>query len=308
MPGSRVHTRPPFDKELAPVLDLLGGVLPPTITPDMIDALRISTASPPIEETLQGHAVSHREVSVPGHQGADVIVSIFSPLGHGDLRPGIVHLHGGGMFMGDRFTGVDVLIDWVERFQAVGISVEYRLAPEHRAPTQVEDAYAALTWVADRAPDLGIDPSRLIVSGASAGGGLAAGVALLARDRRGPALFGQVLMYPMLDDRNETVSSHQVNGEGLFDRTSNQTGWNAVLGAESGSSGVSMYVAPARAPFLGALPPALIEVGSVDVFRDENVAYASQIWADGGVAELHVWPGGSTPSTVRRPSPPSPAR
>jgi acetyl esterase/lipase len=140
--------------------------------------------------------------------------------------------------------------------------------------------------------ELGIDPSRLIIAGASAGGGLAAGTTLLARDRRGPALMGSLLMCPMIDDRNLTPSSHQIDGVGVWDRGSNEMGWRALLGERRGTESVSIYASPSRATDLSGLPPTFIDVASAEVFRDEAVAYASRIWADGGIAELHVVPGG----------------
>jgi acetyl esterase/lipase len=194
--------------------------------------------------------------------------------------------------MGDRHSGITTILDWVERFAAVCVSVEYRLPPEHPDPYPVEDCYAGLVWTASHGERLGIDPDRILVAGASAGGGLAAGIALLARDRSGPDLLGQVLMYPMLDDRNETLSARQFDGVGGWDRRSNETGWTALLGDRRGTAEVSVYAAPGRATDLSGLPPAFIDVGSAEVFRDEAVAYASRIWACGGVAELHVWPGG----------------
>lgn len=157
----------------------------------------------------------------------------------------------------------------------------------------VEDCYAALVWVSEHAAELGIDAERLLVAGASAGGGLAAGVALLARDRNGPDLVGQFLVCPMLDDRDESVSTRQFEGLGLHDRESNQIGWLALLGDRRAGLDVSIYAAPARALDLSGLPPAFIDVGSAEVFRDEDVAYATRIWENGGVAELHVWPGGT---------------
>ena len=135
-------------------------------------------------------------------------------------------------------------------------------------------------------------PERLIVGGASAGGGLAAAVALLARDRGGPRLRGQLLLCPMLDDRNDTPSSHQMAGLGIWDRGANEVGWTALLGDARGGPDVSPYAAPARATDLSGLPPAFIDVGSAETFRDEDVAYATRIWQAGGDAELHVWPGG----------------
>ena len=139
---------------------------------------------------------------------------------------------------------------------------------------------------------LGIDPARLIVAGASSGGGLAAGMVLAARDRLGPKLKGQLLIYPMLDDRGITPSTHQFDGIGVWDRVSNETGWQAMLGDAYRTEAVSPYIAPSRASDLSGLPPAYIDVGSAEIFRDEAVAYASALWNDGSEAELHVWPGG----------------
>lgn len=286
-------TRPPFDPELAEVLTVLAEQLPPSITPEMIEPMRAASVTPPIADILAARPdITHREETVPGYQGADLVVSIFSTRARTHPGPGFFHTHGGGMIIGDRFTGVEVVLDWVERFQGVCVSVEYRLAPEFPDPYPVEDCYAALLWTAEHAAELGVDPDRLIIVGASAGGGLAAGTTLLARDRQGPALAGQVLIYPMLDDRNDTVSAHQIDGVGVWDRTSNATGWSALLGERRGTADVSIYAAPARATDLAGLPPAFVDVGTAEVFRDEDVAYASTIWASGGVAELHVWPGG----------------
>ncbi|HEY5019129.1 MAG TPA: alpha/beta hydrolase [Streptosporangiaceae bacterium] len=284
--------RPPYDAELEAALAVIQEQMPATITPEMISAMRAAPVTAPIEEVLEGRNISHREVRIPGYEGADITLSIFARNDHDAAGPGIYHTHGGGMIIGDRFTGIEVPLEWVERFDAVCVSVEYRLAPEFPDPYLVEDCYAGLVWTAGHAGELGIDPSHLIIGGGSAGGGLAAGTTLLARDRQGPRLSGQVLIYPMLDDRNQTVSANQFAGIGVWDRGSNQTGWAACLGERCGTDDVSIYAAPARATDLSGLPPTFIDVASAEVFRDEAVAYASQIWADGGVAELHVWPGG----------------
>ncbi len=196
------------------------------------------------------------------------------------------------MVAGDNRSGIDGVLDWVEQLGIAAISVGYRLAPEHPHPAPVEDCYAGLLWTVKSAAELGIDPNRLLISGSSAGGGLAAGVVLLARDRGGPTLAGQLLMCPMLDDRNRTASSHELRGEGVWDRTSNETGWTALLGDGRGSDDVSPYAAPARADDLSRLPPTFVDVGSVDTFRDEDVDFAVRVWQAGGIAELHVWPGG----------------
>ncbi|WP_370591495.1 alpha/beta hydrolase fold domain-containing protein [Saccharopolyspora montiporae] len=174
----------------------------------------------------------------------------------------------------------------------MAVTVEYRLAPEFPDPYPVEDCYAGLQWTAEHAAELGIDADNLIIAGASAGGGLAAGTALLARDRNGPALAGQVLICPMLDDRDWTVSTAQYENVGLWGRESNRTGWDALLGDRRGTDEVSVYAAPARATDLSGLPPAFIDCGSAELFRDEDVAYATALWHSGVQAELHVWPGG----------------
>ena len=285
-------SRPPFDPELEAVLGVLGEQLPPAITPEMIPLLRQSPLMEPVDDLLVERGISRRDVTIAGHEGADIVVTVLAREGRTATGPGIFHTHGGGMIIGDRFTGIAGIVDWIEQFDAVAVTVEYRLAPEFPDPFPVEDCYAGLVWTAEHAEELGIDPERLIIAGGSAGGGLAAGVALMARDRGGPALAGQVLIYPMIDDRDASVSTRQIDGIGVWDRTSNLTGWNALLGDRRGTDDVSIYAAPARATDLSGLPPAFIDCGSCEVFRDEDVAYATQLWADGVQAELHVWPGG----------------
>ncbi|MGQ4512988.1 alpha/beta hydrolase fold domain-containing protein [Streptomyces sp. DW26H14] len=285
--------RPPFDPELQAVLDTLSAQLPPTITPEMIQPMRQAMGQgPDARETLTRRGLDVRDVTISSYDGGAVVLSVVRPAGHSGAGPGFYYCHGGGMMFGDPLGGVEVLADWLLRHDAVGVSVGYRLAPEHPDPTPVEDCYAGLVWTAEHAGELGIAPDRLVIAGSSAGGGLAAGTALLARDRHGPALAGQLLMYPMLDDRDDTVSTAQIDGVGMWDRGSNRTGWTALLGTRRGTDDVSVYAAPARAAELSGLPPAFIDCGSAEVFRDEDVAYATRIWAAGGQAELHVWPGG----------------
>lgn len=291
VPGSL--PRPPFDPELAPMLEVLGQMLPPTLTAEMLPALRTGSVPgmPTTAEILESAQLQSRDVTIPGFEGADIVVSVIESKGRTGIGPGIFHTHGGGMIMGDRFAGVAGFAEWIHRYNAVLVSVEYRLAPEFPDPYPVEDCYAGLLWTAENAERLGIESERLMIAGGSAGGGLAAGVALLARDRRGPHLVGQMLMYPMLDDRDATVSTRQIDGVGVWDRGSNLLGWNSLLGERRSTDDVSIYAAPARATDLSNLPPAFIDCGSAEVFRDEDVAYASAIWAAGGQAELHVWPG-----------------
>lgn len=284
-------TPPPFDPELKTVLDVVNRSISPTLLPEHLEALRGPGFTKTLDQLLAERPIEHRELLVPGPAGApDVLISVFSRPGHTE-GPGFFFTHVGGMIFGDRFVGVEPVLDYVEEFGAVVVTVEYRLAPEHPAPAALEDSYAALAWTAEHAADLGIDPARLFSIGGSAGGGLTAGITLMARDRKGPALAGQVIMYGMLDERNDSVSARQIDGIGIWDRTSNETGWNFLLGERRHSGSLTGYESPGRAGLAG-LPPTYLEVGSAEVFRDEGVAYASAIWAAGGEAELHVWPGG----------------
>ncbi|MCH5671492.1 alpha/beta hydrolase [Streptomyces gilvus] len=290
-------TPPPFDPELAAALEIINRNLPASFTLGDVAQMR--------EAAAQGMALvtdAHlsrdgrfqvEERLVPGPQGEpDISLLICRPTGSEGPRPVFYYTHGGGMMLGDNRTGVETALDWAQELDAVVVSVEYRLAPEHPYPAPVEDVYAGLSWVAENAKEIGADPERIIIAGTSAGGGLTAALALLSRDRKGPSPIGQVLMCPMLDDRNDTFSALQMDGLGIWDRTSNEAGWTALLGERRGGEDVPAYAAPARAEDLSGLPPAFIDVGSTETFRDEAVAYASRMWQAGGVAELHVWPGG----------------
>lgn len=286
--------RPPFDPQVAAALAAIGDALPSSVTPEMIPLLRQPNPMmpPPSDDELsRGGVLAVSTRTVPGPDG-DVEVVVLRPTAAEGPVPAVVHTHGGGMIMGDARSGLPEVAGWAAELGLVVVSVEYRLAPETPHPGPVEDCYAALAWTARNAVELGVDPERIVVAGASAGGGLAAALALMARDRGEVALAGQLLIYPMLDDRDESVSAQQMAGVGVWDRTSNHTGWTALLGDAAGGPDVPAYAAPARATDLSGLPPAFIDVASAETFRDEDVAYASRIWAAGGVAELHVWPGG----------------
>lgn len=239
--------------------------------------------------------VRYEDLAVPGPaDGPDVSVRIYRPAGStdNDTLPGILYIHGGGMITGSIRTDHRQVLPLVEAVNAVVVSVEYRLAPEHPGPAPVEDCYAALLWMSRNASALGVDPGRLALYGGSAGGGLAAGVALLARDRGGPQLAFQMLPYPMLDDRNTTHSSHEITDIGIWDRAANVQGWQSLLGDRVGTDHVSPYAAPARAEYLSGLPPTYLDVGDLDLFRDEDIAYANRLMQAGVPVELHVYPGG----------------
>lgn len=283
--------RPAFDAELRAGLAVVGGMFPPTITPELIDFMRISYASPPMQDVFTQRRIDVKEVVLPGYQDADVTGAVLRPDGASGPLPAVLYAHSGGLMFGDKYSGLDLVLDWVTELGAALVTVDYRLAPEHPDPVPWEDMYAALEWLASNAGHLGVRRDRIMIAGASAGGGIAAGVALAARDRGGPALCGQVLDYPMLDDRLLSPSTGQFDGVGVWDRVSNQTGWDALLGQSRGGDSVSQYAAPARATDLAGLPPAFIDVGAAEIFRDEAIDYADRIWRAGGSAELHVWSG-----------------
>ena len=285
----------PFDPELGAALTAINELLPPAFTADQIPLLRSGGPQFVItdEELRRDGKFTVAERTVPGLGGdPDISLLICTPTTVTGTLGCVYHTHGGGMIVGDNRMGVVEMLDWAEELSLVVVSVEYRLAPETPHPGPVNDCYAGLLWTAEHAGELGFDPGRLIVAGGSAGGGLAAALALMARDQGGPELAGQMLIYPMLDDRNDTPSSLQMAGRGIWDHTANDTGWTALLGDARGGPDVSPYAAPARATDLSNLPPAFIDVGSAETFRDEDVAYAGRIWQAGGQAELHVWPGG----------------
>ncbi len=290
--SSTIHPLP-FDPELDAILALVADQMPRRVPREAIPAMREGAPAEPSRQQLVELGLECRDITIPGYEGAELIATVISTPGEKHGRPGIYHTHGGGMILGTRFMGVaEFAVDWVLAHDAVMVTVEYRLAPEYPDPYPVEDCYAGLVWMAEHAEELGIDPDRLLIAGGSAGGGLAAGVALIARDRKGPNLIGQLLVCPMIDDRNETTSAQQVSGIGVWDRETNVMAWECLLGDQVGTDSVSIYAAPARATDLVGLPPAFIDAGSVEVFRDEAVAYASKLWAAGVQAELHVWPGG----------------
>jgi acetyl esterase/lipase len=283
--------RPDLDPQLRALLAEMP--LMSELSPETLAQLR-QFPSTPIDTLLEGRAVDRREVTVPGPDGAQIPLSILSPAGadRSAAAPCVYWIHGGGMIMGDRFSQIDIPLDWLDLLGAVVISVDYRLAPEVTGTTLVEDCYHGLLWVAEHADELGIDPARIIVAGASAGGGLAAGVTLMARDRGTPAIAAQVLICPMLDHRNITTSSRQYSGDpGVWTREMNEFGWRSVLGDLAGQD-VPGYVSPAVADDLSGLPATYVDAGSAEVFRDEDVDYATRIWAAGGQAELHIWAGG----------------
>lgn len=236
---------------------------------------------------VQGHSMTTAD-------GAQLALAWYRPTDTKPSGSAVLYLHGGGMIFSLAETAPmydSVLRTYVVASGVPALMVDYRVAPEHSHPTPVEDCYAALVWLAEHAPELGVDVTRLAVVGDSAGGGLAAGVSLLARDRGGPDLALQLLIYPMLDDRTQTPDP-ELSGKYLtWTYADNVTGWEALLGPSTGGSDVSPYAAPARAADLSGLPPTYLDVGELDIFRDENIEYAQRLSAAGVPTELHVYPG-----------------
>ncbi|MFG3157836.1 alpha/beta hydrolase [Streptomyces sp. NPDC048219] len=284
---------PPFDPELAVALPSLTASVPPSVTSRMIPELRRRSSRGPTDEELSRPGTFLlEERSAPGPAGGpSVPLLVCRPAQRAAATGVIYYIHGGGMVFGHNRSGLSAVLDLAGELGLAVVSVEYRLAPETPHPGPVEDCYTGLLWTAEHADEVGIEPGRITLAGRSAGGGLAAAVALLSRDRRGPRPAGQMLLSPMLDDRNDSVSGWQMAGRGVWDRVSNEMGWKALLGPAQGGPDVPSSAAPARAAVLAGLPPAYIDVGSTETFRDEGVGYADRIWRAGGQAELHVWPG-----------------
>jgi acetyl esterase/lipase len=256
----------------------LGGLSDDAL-PQIRDAM---AAMPPVE-------LSDR-VSRVVHETPDgVVVRVHRPVGVEGELPAVYWMHGGGLVLGSA-TGDDARFDrWCQLFRCVGASVEYRLAPETPYPGPLEDCYSGLRWLSDNAATLGVDGARIGIGGASAGAGLAAGLALLARDRAEVDVAFQLLIYPMLDDRQITPSSQWIDP--IWPPSANHYGWSAYLGATKGGDAVPAYAAPARATDLSRLPSTLIAVGAIDGFSDEDIDYAVRLRHAGVPTELHVYPG-----------------
>lgn len=287
----------PFAVELQPLIDMMAQNPQPPMTEENLRAAGdgFGPGFPDGAQAAAGRPVTVEELVIPGPAGSpELEITVFRPeRPSSDALPVLVNFHGGGMIVGHRSWEHGRVIDLVERHGFIGVNVEYRLAPEHPFPAGVEDNYAATRWVAEHAAALGADPERLIVMGGSAGGGFAAAVSLMARDRGGPAIAGQLLLCPMVDNTNSTPASLQYDGIGTWTRDANLLAWKCVLGAELAySDEAPAYAAPSRAADLSGLPPAFIEVGSAEMFRDEDAEYALRICAAGGRAELHIWEGG----------------
>jgi acetyl esterase/lipase len=237
-----------------------------------------------------GSAAETVDLTVPASSAfPGVPVRVRRPRSDGRDLPCLVWMHGGGFVLGSSRLPDPRLDEWCSGLGCVGVSVDYRLAPEHPYPAAIDDCYRALLWVFDHARELGVDPARIGVGGRSAGGGLAAGLALLSRDRAEVRIAFQLLINPMLDDRRLTESSKWDGA--VWPPSANAYAWDAYLPGAAGTDAITAYAAPARAGDLTGLPPALITVGTLDCFLDEDVDYAMRLAHAGVATELHVHAG-----------------
>jgi acetyl esterase/lipase len=290
--GSR-RPAPPLDPELAAGLAVALDGTPSPITLADVSGKRLEEGK--IGATAVADArrrgIRIEEVDVPSYDSTPVRLSLLYGPSRSAASPFIYYIHGGGMMLGNRWSGLDVMEDWIRRFNAVVATIEYRLAPEYPFPAPQEDSYAGLLWAAQHQSELGINVEAGLIAGISAGGGLAASVALMARDRGGPKLAGMVLLAPMLDDRSTAIASRQFSTS-MWSVEENELGWRSLLGDRAGGPDpLPPHAAPGRCDDLSGLPHAFLEVGSAEIFRDETVEFGSRIWRTGGRAELHVWSG-----------------
>lgn len=224
----------------------------------------------------------------------DLLVKIYEKKDRGnEYLPAVFWIHGGGYVMGHPDVDDGICEKFVLEANCVVVSIDYRLAPEHPYPAAIEDCYAGLKWMVDNAEKLKIDASRVAIAGPSAGGGLTAALALLARDRGGPEVIFQMPLYPMIDDQNNTFSSHEITEEVLpkaWNRESNEIAWKMYLG-ELDPNDVPQYAAVARAKDLSGLPPTYTCVGQLDPFRDETITFVTRLAQAGVPVEFHLYPG-----------------
>jgi acetyl esterase/lipase len=279
-----------FDPEIAPLVAAMpqfsGGTIEETRALFSAAIAALPAYEPPVPLTIVDDLVP------AGETGPEVPVRVYTPADPSSTpTPCLLYLHGGAFTVGNLDTEHRSAARLAAEAETVVVSVDYRLAPEHPFPAAVDDCAAALAWVTEHAHDLGIDRDRIAVRGASAGGGLAAALALHARDHGGPALCFQVLLMPEIDDRLDTPSMQQFVDTPMWDRGRAEMSWTSYLGRAPGGSDVSPYAAPARAVDLAGLPPAYVSVCEFDPLRDEGITYAQRLVQAGVHTELHLYPG-----------------
>ena len=283
------NSKPLVDPQLLSSLEAIPSF---EVTADTLEGLRaqmttLKVPAPPVPETTV------EERFIPGVDGSLVRILVYAPETQ-SRTGGLLWLHGGGMVMATPDGNEPQSRYLAHTAGCVVVAVDYRLAPEHPFPSGLEDCYAALRWMHEAGEELGFPRERVAVAGESGGGGLAAGLSLLARDRGELSVSAQFLEYPMLDDRTGTASDPlpmPYAGEFAWTRASNHFAWSAVLGQEPGGPDVPVYAAPGRAQNLAGLPPTSIFIGDLDLFIGENLRYAQMLIQSGVVTDLHVYPG-----------------
>jgi len=282
-----------LDREVAsvmgPLLEAMASVTPPPVgdwqtrRANVDRTFAMTAPAEPLPDVVA------TELSAPAPDGYSIPMRLYRKDGE---QPGslVVYLHGGGMFLCSIDTHDPICRQLASASGVPVLSIDFRFAPEHPYPASVEDCYVALSWAVAHAVELGVDPARVAIMGDSAGGGMAAGVALMARDRGGPALAAQVLVYPMLDDRT-TSAPPTIEPMLSWAVGDNITGWGCLLGDAAGGPDVPAYAAPARATDLSGLPRTFVDVGQLDLFCAEDLAYAARLDAAGVPVEFHLYPG-----------------
>ncbi|WP_405969319.1 alpha/beta hydrolase [Streptomyces sp. NBC_00988] len=281
---------PEFAQVYAPMAEAMAHATPPAvgdvparraIWEPIIGAASAAQPIPTDVTTAEHHATAD--------DGTQITMRWYAKTGAA-AGPAVLFFHGGGYIFGH----IDLFDGPVSRYVSASgvpmLSVEYRRAPEHPFPTPVEDAYAALRWLHEHADELGVDRGRIAVMGDSAGGGLAAALSILTRERGGPAIARQILLMPMLDDRTTTPDPY-IEPYLLWSYNDSRTAWPALLGEAAGRPDVPATAAPARLEDATGLPPAYIEVGQLDAFRDEDLSYATKLSRAGVPVEFHLHPG-----------------
>lgn len=275
-----------FDPEIQPWVSMI-----PQLDISDLDSARatvktMAAAGPPF---MLPAGLGREELNVPGlDSDPDIPVLVFAPIdGRETNRPAMVYLHGGGFVLGDAAGDQTVPAEIALAAGAVVVSVDYRIAPEHPFPAALHDGFAVLKWLAANAADLQVDPTRIAIGGVSAGAGIAAGVALFARDQGGPQICFQMLDIPELDDTLSTQSMQQFTDTPLWNLPNGVVSWKSYLGGQEASP----YAAPARSSDLAGLPPAYVSVCEFDPLRDEGINYAQRLMQAGVPTELHSFPG-----------------
>ena len=283
-----MDTRHLIDPELLPLLDMM-----PTAQFNA-ETLPLIRQMSEARFDFLGEPELKPEIRVIDGPGGPFDVYWFDPAPGSAQRGALLHIHGGGMVIGSARSSQHIPAVMAAKLGLPVASVDYRLAPEHPFPAPQEDCLAALAWLATNADELGINPAKIGIIGESAGGGLAAATALIARDTGGPALAAQFLIYPMIDHRTggpDCPYDNKATGEFVWTRASNRFGWDALQGSYAAADHRKGWFSPSLAADLAGLPPTWIGTGSLDLFLDEDFDYARRLVSAGVPVELHSYPG-----------------